>query len=35
MEFRCVTIPDDGVEAIFEVYVANKLQTPFNNFRTH
>jgi hypothetical protein len=35
MEFRRVPIPDDNVEAIFEVYVALKLQTPFNNFQTH
>jgi hypothetical protein len=35
MEFRHVTILDDGVEAIFEVYIANKLRTPFNTFKTH
>jgi hypothetical protein len=35
MEFRRVPILDDNVEAIFEVYAALKLQTPFNDFQTH
>ncbi|MGO9751306.1 MAG: hypothetical protein ACLP22_07310 [Solirubrobacteraceae bacterium] len=34
MEFRIVEIEDDRESAVFEVYAAYMLQTPYNSFAT-
>ena len=34
MQFRVVEVADAIEQAVFEVYAALKLETPYNNFKT-